>query len=163
MMMKTFVIGPQCSGKTTLVEYLRTTTSLTVVEMDEEVRGLHGGEWPKNRHYKELVLVPRILWAVRAMPEVMLFENHMSPRRTEKLRDVGFYVIGITVDEEELLRRNAIRAAEQGYPDASSRVAGQVQQINDLHRRNLIDMTISGQQPTELIAEQIIAAHERHT
>ncbi|HEY5221162.1 MAG TPA: AAA family ATPase [Candidatus Paceibacterota bacterium] len=157
--MKLLVIGANCAGKTTVIKYLRAHTDdamSTIMEMDEEIARLNGGEWPKDLAYKNEVLVPQILKRVADMSEVIFFESHLTPDQVAALKqDGGFTTVLIEVDQEELQRRNRQRVAEEGYADASTWINSQLISIAEMKNRRLFHTIIDGSQPTEMVAGKI--------
>jgi adenylate kinase family enzyme len=154
--MKIFIFGAQCSGKTTVVNYLRKNSSLPLVEMDEEIMKLNHGAWPQDADYKEHVLVPKVLLAISEMPAILFFENHMNVERTKQLKQAGFSVALLEVSKAELLQRNQQRIKKQGYDDAAKWIEMQLKDIEQLKSHELIDFSIDGTQSTQLVANKIL-------
>jgi hypothetical protein len=155
---KTFIIGAQCTGKTRVAAYLREqTTGFDVVEMDDEIRELCDGEWPDDDVYKEEVLVPQVLGRVSLRENVVFFENHMSVERTQLLRRAGFLVIMLEVQREELLRRNGRRMAEEGYDSIAPYLDSELSNMDELRAHGLVDHVVSGEQPIDQVAQQVLA------
>ena len=58
---KLIILGPQCSGKTTLTKFLRSENpDLPILEEDELFMELNGGEYPQDIEYKEKTIRPKL-------------------------------------------------------------------------------------------------------
>jgi len=154
--MKLFVFGAQCSGKTTLVKYLRKTTSLPVVERDDEVLSLNDGNWPKNDDAKGQEIFGKVIQAALMADDIIFFINHTTVDQAKLFKQAGFSIILLDVKRSELLRRNQQRVEEEGYDDASKWIELQLKDIQELEKHGLIDHVIDGEQSTKLVAEKLI-------
>ena len=159
--MKLFIFGAQCAGKTTIVRSLATKTHLPIIEMDDEIMRLSGGSWPKDLKYKEEKLDPQVYHMVENMGDVIFFENHMSIKQTRKFKEAGFSVLLIEVTREELLRRNEQRVREEMYDDASKWIELQLENIIQLKKNHLIDLTLNGEQPVDRVVQELLEVTEQ--
>jgi hypothetical protein len=150
---KVFVVGAPCAGKSTVCRHLR-TLGLNAIDMDDEIVGLNGGEWPDITTKNE-VLQPKVLEAVIAMPDVVLFNSYMTVERTLQLRQAGFRTMLLDVSESELRRRNDVRLAEEGWTNIEWFDWHQAV-IQQLRANHLIDHVVSGEQDATLAAAEIL-------
>jgi adenylate kinase family enzyme len=155
--MKLLIFGAQCSGKTTLVKYLRSKDKLPMVEMDAEVVKLNGGTWPKDITLKEKNIDTVILQQVLAMDNVIFFVNHLTIDQVERFKEEGFTIVVLKVNRSELLRRNQKRIKEEDYDDASKWIEMQLADTKELKKGALIDKVIDGEQPTAVTAKELLA------
>ena len=144
-----------CAGKSTVARLLR-DRGVNVIDMDDEILRLNGGQWPETIEIKENVLQPKMLDAVSEMPSVVLLNSYMQVERTRALRTAGFRTVLLRVSDRELQRRDRQREAQEGWSN---------REWSDWHRRNLddlrnadlIDAEVSGEQEPALVADSIIA------
>jgi predicted ABC-type ATPase len=160
MAYKIIVVAPAAGGKSSLVNFLRAHTDLTVREIDEEILRANDYSWPEDRDYKETVIVPNISQRIIDMDSVVYFTYRMPIDFIRKARDRGFEVIMLNVGIAELERRNLKRMAEEGYDDISHWFDVQLRNYADLNRQGLIDRVLDGQRPTPEIAQDIIKMAE---
>jgi predicted kinase len=149
-----FVVGAVCAGKTTLARHLQALSIFSVVDMDDEIVRLNGGAWPDIETKNDVVL-PKVLERVRAMPEVVLLGS-LPLERTRDLRQAGFSTVLLDVSETELRRRHAVRLAEEGWTNIEWFDYNQ-SVIRALRDHDLFDHVISGEQPVEVVAAQILS------
>jgi shikimate kinase len=155
--MKSFVFGVQCSGKSTVAKYLRATTKLRIVEMDEEILKLNHGTWPRDLQYKVNELEPQVYRQIKGMSDVVFFDSHISIERMEDLKKRGFSLILLEVERAELLRRNKQRMVEEGYDDASVWIDKELDNVKELRSRHLIDHVVNAEEAEEIVAGQLLA------
>ncbi len=152
--MKLLVIGPQLSGKTTLVRHLRKHTNLTVSEIDEEILSANDGVWPDDNIYKDEVLVPEIYKRIAEQEDIVFFANYFAPlSQVQMFRDAGFTVVLLEPPYEEMLRRNKQRMEQEGYEDATQWLMGQLENHKDILEAGLVDKTLDATLPTAKIAQ----------
>lgn len=152
--MKLLVIGPQLSGKTTLVRHLRKHTNLTVSEIDEEILSANDGVWPDDNIYKDEVLVPEIYKRIAEQEDIVFFANYFAPlSQVQIFRDAGFTVVLLELPYEEMLRRNKQRVEQEGYEDATQWLMGQLENHKDILEAGLVDKTLDATLPTAKIAQ----------
>jgi hypothetical protein len=150
---KIFVVGAPCTGKSTICRHLR-ALGLNAIDMDDEIVWLNGGEWPDITTKNE-VLQPKVLEAVMAMADVVLFNSYMTVERTMQLRQAGFRTLLLDVSEPELRRRNDVRLAEEGWTNIEWFDWHQTV-IQELRDHNMIDHVVSGEQDAALVASEIL-------
>ncbi len=156
MSYKIIVLSPAAGGKSTLVRYLRAHTNLEIAEVDEEILKANNNVWPTREH-KETVTLPQIAVDILSKDSIVYFTYRMAVNDLEQAKQKGFKIIQLDVDISELHRRNVKRMAEEGYDDISHWFEIQLKNYNELRQQGLIDQVIDGHQPTEQIANQIIA------
>ncbi len=156
--MKILVIGPQLSGKTTLVRYLRQHTNLNASEIDEEILAANGGVWPSDNDYKDDVLIPEIYQKVAKQEHIIFFANYFYPlSQVEMFKDHGFTVVQLKLSYDEMLRRNHDRMEHEGYEDATPWLKGQLENHEEILAAGLIDKTIDATLPTAEITNQLLS------
>src|SRR5438445_4081535 len=74
------VLGMPCAGKSTVARLLR-DRGVNVIDVDDEILRLNGGQWPETIEIKENVLQPKMLDAVLEMPSVVLLNSYMQVER----------------------------------------------------------------------------------
>lgn len=154
--MKIIILGPQCSGKTTLKRHLEQKDfSLPLLEEDGLFVELNMGTYPGNVEHKEKVLRPQLQDVVRNKENVIFLTSYCDPAFLKELKDKSFKVIQLVLDKEEFKRRNEGRIKEEGYDDANI----WEKHIFNFHERvrteGLIDKVIDATLPVEQIADQI--------
>ena len=156
--MKLLVIGPQLSGKTTLVRYLRQHTSELVYEVDEEILKSNDNVWPEDNSYKDKVLIPKIYNYMAAKKEVIFFINSAFPVTIlHQFKDHGFKIVLLKLSRSEISRRNKYRMEHEGYEDAMPWIDGQLNNHQNIINQGLIDQVIDATLSTNEIAETIVS------
>ncbi|MFZ2484810.1 MAG: hypothetical protein WAX80_01850 [Minisyncoccia bacterium] len=154
---KIIVLGPQCSGKTTLKKYLeQQDTALPLVEEDELFMELNGGEYPHDVEYKEKTLRPELEDKIRQSENLIFLTSYCNPELLKELKSRGFKVIQLVLEMDEFQRRNEKRMKEQGYADANTwakEVFGFHQEVRD---KNLVDKQIDATLPIGEIADSLL-------
>ncbi len=157
--MRILVIGPQLSGKTTLVKYLRSQVSTPISEIDEEILKANGGIWPKDNKYKDEVLVPKIYENISQSESIIFFANYFEPiSLLEQFKLKKFKVLMLKLSHEEMLKRNELRIEYEGYDDASEWLLGQLKNHEKIEKLNLVDETLDATKSTEELAELILVS-----
>jgi hypothetical protein len=156
VVVRAFVLGAACAGKTTVCTNLRARSDLdlNVVDMNDEILSLNGGVWPDIRTKNE-VLQPKVLDAVCKMSTVLLFNSYMSVDRMRRLRRAGFCTVLMDVSEAELRRRHRIRLREEGW-DNSQWFDWNQSVIEELRKRRMFDHVISGEREPAVVAAEIL-------
>jgi broad-specificity NMP kinase len=149
-----FVLGAPCAGKSTVAARLR-RLGIDVVDADEEILLLNSGVWPDTETKNERFL-PRVLDVAGSKPEVVVFNSYLPLDQTRHLRDRGFVVVLLDVSEEELLRRDRVRLAEEGWTNIEWFEWHQ-SVIREHHDAGLIDDVIDGERSPDDIAAQLLA------
>ena len=112
--MKILVLGPSCSGKTTVCRHLRSQRETNAIDACDEILRLNDGVWPDIGR-KNDVLLPQVVERVVAMDDVVLFNSYMHRPLLERLRAAGFQTVLLRVTEVELRRRHRPRQATEGW------------------------------------------------
>jgi predicted kinase len=156
--MKTIVIGPSLSGKTTLVKQLRSTTNLPISEIDEELTRLNNGEYPSDSDYKNRVLVPHIVQQILSQNEIIFFTNtnYFSIDDLKLARQKGFKIVVLSLSLEELQKRNISRVKNEGYADQSQWFAGMLKYLQQIIDEGVVDKVIDGNQSQQAIIEDLL-------
>ena len=156
--MRTIIIGPSLSGKTTLVRYLRTKTNLLVAEIDEELTQLNNGEYPADDKYKHEVLAPKVIENVLARDEILFFTNtdYFTENNLKVARTKGFKIVLLSLDLNELKKRNETRVKKEGYSDLSQWLEGMVEYQTKIEKLGLVDFILDASLPTGKIAHELI-------
>jgi hypothetical protein len=146
-------LGIACAGKTTLARYLRSCSTLNVVDMDDEIGRFNGGTYP-SIPTKNAVVLPKVLAHVRAMPDVVLFGS-LPVEPTQALRAGGFHTALLDVSAAELRRRHAVRLAEEGWTNVEWFDHEQAL-LRDLRKHEAFDDLIDGERSVAQIASEIM-------
>ncbi len=156
-MKKYIVIGTSLSGKTTLIKYLRSTTSLPISELDEELTELNNGEFPSDVEYKHNVLFPKVLEKILNKSEIIFFTNawYFKQEDLEEAKRKGFKILQLSVGLETLKSRNEARIKD-GYEDMTQYLEGMVKYQEDIKNTGVVDFVIDGEQEVEKVAEDIL-------
>lgn len=154
---KIVILGPQCSGKTTLKKYLqKQSTNLPLVEEDELFVDLNGGEYPQDIEYKENTLRSKLEDKIRGADSMIFLTSYCNPELLKELKSKGFKVVQLVLEMDEFNRRNEKRMEEQGYDDANTwakEVFGFHEEARD---KGLVDREIDATLPTEDIAREVL-------
>ena len=154
---KRIILGPQCSGKTTLKKYLQEQDStLPLIEEDELFTELNGGEYPQDVEYKEKILRPKLEEKIRQSDKLIFLTSYCNPELLKELKSRGFKVIQLVLEREEFNKRNEKRMKEQGYADANTwakEIFGFHQEVRD---KNLVDKHIDATLPIGEIAKSLL-------
>jgi dephospho-CoA kinase len=148
-----FVGGISCAGKTTLARHLRASSSLNVVDMDDEIGRFNGGTWP-DIPTKNSVVLPKVLAEVRSMSGVVLFGS-LPVERTQELRQAGFATALLDVPPAELRRRHAVRLAQEGWTNVEW-FEHEQSVIRDLRASKVFDHILDGEGTVESVAADIM-------
>lgn len=153
-MSRVYVAGVACSGKTTLARHLRDAHGVNAIDMDDEILRLNGGTWP-DIETKNNIVKPKVLDEVLAMREVILLYGPMRESETTRLRQAGFLVLLLDVSPAELMRRDAMRLAEEGWSNIEWFDHHQAE-LARFRESGLIDFEISGMRGVEEVAVDIL-------
>jgi predicted kinase len=157
--MKIIVIGASTSGKTTLVNYLRTThPQLDISEIDEELTKANDNIFPNDEHLKKDILAPRIYQEILKKKETIFFINtdFLYKREIEEAKNQGFKIVQLDLDLNKLKQRNARRVEEQKYQDMGKWLEDMVEYQEMIRRSGLIDLVIDADQSVEKIANLLL-------
>ena len=155
--MKIIVIGPSLSGKTTLVKELRKNTNLLISEIDEELTALNGGEYPSDIDHKNNVLLPQVIKKILNQKELIFFTNtnFFSEKDLKNAKNLGFKIIQLNVDYQELLNRNSNRIKTENYQDSSPWLKGMLAYQKDIQEKGLVDAVIDANKPISEIIDRL--------
>jgi len=156
--MEAIIIGTSLSGKTTLISYLRAHSALNLSEMDEVLTELNNGVYPQNLKYKNEILVPKAITEVLAKKDIVFFTNtnYFSPNDLTKARKLGFKIIQLVINLNELNKRNTLRVNKEGYDDLTQYLQGMTQYQQDINKQGFVDKRIDANQPIEIVAKELL-------
>jgi adenylate kinase family enzyme len=153
---KAIIIGPPLVGKTTIVNYLRSKTSLQVLELDEELVKLNNGVWPSDEEHRNKVLVHKVVDEVKNMDNVIFFTTYFGVEDLRRVKEGGFKVLQLMLEKDELLKRNITRM--QGREsDATKDVENNLRLQDDIKKAGVIDKTIFTNKPVAEVVSEILA------
>lgn len=161
-MIRIIVLGPQCSGKTTIAQDLR-KLGLTCqsIDEDEEINRRNGGKSPSDSsgwEYKWTVLRPAIHKDTLEMDDVIFFTSFFDPALLMKAKQEKFMIIQLTTSEEVLKKRNRKRMQTQKADDATHGWAINMPYHADIRTRGLADIIIDSNSPVRELSELILVA-----
>ena len=156
--MKAIVIGTSLSGKTTLVRFLKEKTDFPLIEVDEELTRANSGTYPLDNKQKHTVLIPKIIKRVLNSNDIVFFTNtdYFTFEDLATARRNGFFIIQLSLDSEQLLKRNKFRVENEGYSDLSQWLERMVNYQTAIREKRLVDNIIDASQSTEEIATELI-------
>lgn len=151
--MKLIIIGASLSGKTTLVDYLR-TKNIDCTEIDEELTSLNGGTYPTDIDLKHNELIPKIIAKVIASSDIIFFSNtdYFTLDNLRQAKSHGFKIFQLNINLSELNARNKIRVDKEGYEDMSIWLEDMVDYQFDLQKSGLVDQVLDATLPVEKLA-----------
>ncbi len=155
--MKGIIIGASLSGKTTVVRYLRSNTSISVSEMDEELTKLNNGKYPTDVEHKHKSLAPKVIKDLLNREDVLFFTNtdYFLLDDLRKAKDKGFKIIQLELGLDELNTRNRNRKKKEGYDDLSEWFEGMVVYQEKIRNAGVVDIVIDASQSVKKISEEI--------
>ncbi len=153
---KAIILGPQCSGKTTLKKYFKKHHSLPLVEEDELFSELNGGEYPKDIEYKENTLRPRLEQKIRDSDNLIFLTSYCERSLLMELKEKGFKVIQLELEMNEFQKRNEKRMNEEGYYDANVWAKEIFSFHQDIKDKGWVDLGVDATLPTNEIVQRIL-------
>lgn len=154
---KIIILGPQCSGKTTLARFLRERNpELPITEEDELFTELNGGEYPQDVEYKEKTLRPQLEEKIRQSGNIIFLTSYCNPVLLKELKSKGFKVAQLVLDQEEFQKRNEKRMRENGYADANTWAKEVFSFHDEVKNEGWADKEIDAKLPIETIASEIL-------
>jgi len=155
--MRVIIVGASLSGKTTLVKHLRSSTDVLIMEMDEELTRLNGGEYPTDNEHKHSVLAPRIIKDVLDRDRVIFFTNtdYFTIGDLKLAKDRGFKIIQLELNLDQLRKRNEYRVKYEGYENLSRWLDGMLQYQKNIREKGLVDKVVDADQPVEELAKEL--------
>ncbi len=154
---KLIILGPQCSGKTTLARFLRNSNSdLPILEEDELFTELNGGEYPQDVEFKENKLRPQLEEKIRQSENIIFLTSYCNPVLLKELKLNGFKVVQLVLSQEEFQKRNEKRMRADGYADANT-WAKEVFGFHDqVKKEGWADKFIDASQPIEAVEKEAL-------
>lgn len=152
---KLLILAPSAGGKSTLMRYLREHTHFNIAEMDEEVMKENDNVWPSDNDHKDNVIVPRVVKNIISKKQVIYLASYVPTDLIKKAKSVGFKIILLDIDEQELQKRNKERMREESYEDASQWFELQFDNYKKLQAEGLVDIVLDGTQTPTEITERI--------
>jgi guanylate kinase len=151
--MKLIIIGASLSGKTTLVNFLR-TKKIDCSEIDEELTSINGGIYPTDIDLKHNDLVPKIITKVITSPDIIFFSNtdYFTLDNLRQAKTNGFKIFQLNINLAELNIRNKNRVEKDGYEDMSMWLEDMVDYQFDLQKAGLVDQVLDATLPVEKLA-----------
>lgn len=153
---KVIILGAQCSGKTTIVRFLRETKDLPIIEEDEAFTKLNNGTYPSDIEYKENVLRPKLEEEIKKSENLIFITSYCNPDLVRDLKSKGFKIIQLVLDRAKLEERNKKRMAEQGYDDATQWMEENLKFHQKMQDEGLVDKIIDTDKPVEEVAKDIL-------
>lgn len=157
--MKILVLGPSCSGKTTVCRHLQNALAVRAVDACDEILRLNDGAWPDIAR-KNDVLLPLVVDHIVAMDHVVLFNSHMPRPLLGRLRAAGFRTVLLQVPEAELRRRHRVRHADEGWTNVQW-LEWDLDHLRAHQEAGQIDEIVSGEQDVVSVAAQLLAFAQR--
>jgi|WetSurMetagenome_2_1015567.scaffolds.fasta_scaffold194665_3 adenylate kinase family enzyme len=156
--MKTIVIGPSLSGKTTIIRELRKTTNIPVSEMDAMLTEANNGDFPSDIDYKNTVLAPKVIADILSKEEIIFFTNtnYFSLEDLQRAKEKGFKIVILDMTKEELIKRNNNRVKNEHYQDQSQWLDGMLKYQNNLIEKGLVDQKLDGSQSINQIISDLL-------
>jgi len=154
---KLIILGPQCSGKTTLTKFLRSENpDLPILEEDELFMELNGGEYPQDIEYKEKTIRPKLEEKIRESDNLIFLTSYCNPELLKELKSKGFKIVQLVLEMDEFQKRNEKRVKEQGYADANTWAKEVFSFHDEMKDFGMIDKSIDASQQIEVIAEEVL-------
>jgi len=160
---KVIILGSQCSGKSTLVEYLQENTDFVCIDHDEEIKKRSGGTYPSDHVYVSDVLLPKIEQYVISLPKVIytasffgLGKEGIDNERINVAQKAGFKFVNLVTSMDTLLERNTCRVKE-GKDDTSHSLDWYQKVYKDMHDLGQFDLTIDASKSVEDSAKELMS------
>ena len=153
---KVIILGAQCSGKTTIVRFLRENKDLPLIEEDEAFTKLNNGTYPNDIEYKENTLRPKLEEEIRKSENLIFITSYCNPDLVRDLKLKGFKTIQLVLDRAKLEERNKKRMAEQGCDDATQWMEENLKFHQKMQNEGFVDKIIDTDRPVEEVVEDIL-------
>lgn len=154
--MKLIILGAPLTGKTTLTNYLKTTTKLPILDMDKELLRLNDGKWPGIYPELNKQLVQQVIADVLGREEVILSAFYFGLDELREARSKGFEVVQLEVDRKTTEARNEIRLRSEPRNDAFNYYEKNVEYQMKIRELGLVDRVIVSDKPTVQIAKELL-------
>lgn len=161
-MAKIIIIGPQCSGKTTLAALLRRHVRFTVIDEDDEINRRNGGKSPSDWtdwNYKWTVLRPQIQRDVLRMENIIFLASFFDEKLLLHARLNGFVVVQFVTRSTTLQERNRERM-KRGVDDATYGWNINLPYHEVIRKQGLVDVVIETDRNVEEVCQEVIAASQ---
>lgn len=141
-MSKLVVLGAPLTGKSTLAKTLRTTTSIPVLDFDEELMKLNNGKYPANYAELNVRLKKEVIKNISAMDEVIFFAFEIEAETLLTMKQNGFRIAQLAASLEILETRNQDRLNKDPSNNAFQYIEKNLQYQNKIKELGLVDITI---------------------
>jgi gluconate kinase len=160
-MVKVIILGPQCSGKTTIANVLKTySLDFPIIDEDEEINRRNGGKSPSNWtdwDYKWQVLRPQIQSDIINMNNIVFFTSYFDMNLLRRAKEKGFKIIQLHTEKSNLEQRNKERM-KKGIDDASYGWSLNMPYHEMLQQEGFIDTSISTDRPLQEVCRSILTS-----
>ncbi len=154
---KILILGPQCSGKTTLVRFLREKdNTLPLVEEDEMFVKLNNGKYPQDIEYKENILRPKLEEEIRYAENVIFVTSYCNKDLIRELKSRGFKIVQLVLDKDVLEERNKKRMKENREDDVMLWIPENLKFHQEIGDEGLVDKTIDVNKPIAEVAQRVL-------
>lgn len=157
--MKAIIIGPQCSGKTTIARILQDYPLVApVIDEDDEIKRRNSGSSSSDKtewHYKWQKLRPEIQKDILEMDGVIFLTSFFDPQLIPLAKERGFKLFQLEARKEALEERNKERM-RRGVDDASYGWALNLPYHQELKKKGLINVVVSTEKPPEEVCRLIL-------
>lgn len=104
------------------------------------------------------VLAPQMVEDVLKHDSVVFFTNtaYFLSEDLEKAREVGFHIIQLNIERDEMERRNRHRIEHEGYDDLSEYFSDMLAYQKEINEKGLVHKVIDTNQPTKKIAAELL-------
>lgn len=150
------IYGAPAVGKTTLVSYLRVHFNVGITELDEEIVKESNGVWPEDAHYRNRVIVPRILERIGQLDGGIFITSGLTTNFVLAVRRNHGKVALLYLSEEKLIERNNKRIAESGH-DVIDQIKLNLADQQRLKKEVGFDYIIDASGTVEEIASEILS------
>lgn len=157
---KAIIIGPPLVGKTTTINYLRSNTSLPILELDEELVKLNNGIWPNDEEYRNKVLVHKVVDTIKGMDNVVFFTTYFGVEDLKRAKQDSFKIIQLMLKRDKLLKRNITRMQGKSENDATKDIENNLRLQDDIKKAGVIDKVIFTNKPVQDVVSEILEYFE---
>lgn len=159
--MKVIIIGPQCSGKTTIAQMLEEyDLRAPIIDEDTEINRRNGGVSPSDWtewNYKWQKLRPEIQKDIIEMEGVIFFTSFFYPELIPIAKQKGFKLFQLEAKSEVLEERNKQRM-KQGVDDAAYGWSINLPYHKELKEKGLVDAVIRTDKSLDEVCRSILTA-----
>lgn len=155
--MRVFLLGAPCAGKTTLMTPLRALLSCPVLDMDDEIRTLNGGTWPRIEAKRGLAR--RVIERASHSDDGVLAYSLLDQQQLALLNAHGWVVCLLDVPEAILRGRAERRLHSEGWTNIEW-LPLHLRVIDDLLARGAFAHVLDATMPVPALAATIMAILE---